>query len=544
MGQAARLFQPTGHRMGKRDVLFIGLLAGGALALAAGLMPPRQAAPLAAYDARAYDAPGFAEALRRVDAAFASGTVALPASDLAVARRLSLALMGTIPSLQEIRQLERLPSPLRLRWWTDRLLDDPRCHEYLAERLARAYVGIEDGPFLLFRRRRLAAWLAERIAKNRPYDQTARELLSARGVWTNEPATNFVTVTSRPAMGNQPDPVRLGGRSMRAFLGLRLDCVECHNKPDHLPGRPWLKSDFHHLAAFFGQTRLGFVGIHDAPKGEYQAALKRGADPQAIEPRVPFAPELLPAEGTRRQRLAAWMTDRRNPYFSRAAANRVWAMLAGRPLASPVDNLEAVPLDEQHPALGILADDFAANGFDLRRLVRLIASSQAFRRDSAGEGDESAWAVFPLTRLRPEQVAGGVIQASSPTTIDHDSHILVRLVRYGNLNDFLQRYGDTGEDEFEERGGTIPQRLLLMNGQVVADRIKQDLFTATSRIDATLRDDARAVEAAYLAVLTRRPSDEERDAFVAAFKEPGDRAAKLVDLFWALINSTEFSWNH
>jgi hypothetical protein len=215
-----------------------------------------------------------------------------------------------------------------------------------------------------------------------------------------------------------------------------------------------------------------------------------------------------------------------------------------------VDNLEAEPPDKQHPALGFLADDFTANGFDLRRLIRLIAASRAFRLDSADqrhdatEEDKADWAVFPLTRLRPEQVAGGIIQASSASTINHDSHVLVRLVRYANLNDFLLRYGDTGEDEFEERGGTIPQGLLRMNGQLVQERIKKDLFTATSRIAATLPDDARAVEVAFLTVLTRRPTDRERDAFVAALRQPGDRASHMTDIFWVLINSTGASWNH
>ncbi|MBY0229956.1 MAG: DUF1549 and DUF1553 domain-containing protein [Gemmataceae bacterium] len=530
--------------MGKRDLLFIGLLVGGAGALAYGLMPPRQTRPGTSHDASAYADPGFTSALARLDASFARRwtTAAPPAPDLQAARRLSLALVGTIPSLEEIRQLETLPDAERLPWWIDRLLKDPRSHEYLAERFARAFVGTEDGPFLLFRRRRLSFWLGEQLARNRSYDEMARELIASRGLWTNEPATNFVSVTARPAMQNQPDPVRLAGRTARAFLGIRLDCVECHDKPDHLPGRPWLKRDFHRLAAFFGQTRLGFVGIHDSEKHEYDFALKRGNEPAAIAPEAPCSPELLPAAGSRRQRLAAWITDAGNPYFARAAVNRLWAMMLGKPLVAPVDNLEAVPESEQHPALSMLADDFRANGHDLRRLIRLIASSRAFRIDSVGDADD--WSVFPLTRLRPEQVAGSVIQASSVATIDQDSHVLVRLIRYANLNDFLQRYGDTGEEEFEERGGTIPQRLLLMNGQLVKERVRKDLFSAVSRIEATLKDDARAVETAYLTVLTRRPDEEERAAFVAHLQGPGDRADKMVDLFWALINTTEFSWNH
>src|SRR5262249_37068708 len=148
---------------------------------------------------------------------------------------------------------------------------------------------------------------------------------------------------------------------------------------------------------------------------------------------------------------------------------------------------------------------------DLRRLIRVIASSEVFRLDSAadyaiGDADRNAWTVFPMTRLRPEQVAGAVLQSSSVATINAQSHILIRLARYGQENEFVTRYGDNGEDEFDGRGGTIPQRLLTMNGKLVHERTKDDPFTATGRIAWLAPDDPRAIEVAYLAVLTRRPT--------------------------------------
>ncbi len=536
-----------GPAMWKRDLLFLGLVLGGAIALGAGLMPPREPRPKDGHDAAAYSDTDFLASVAKADNAFQAHwdatrtTPAEAAPDLAVARRLALGLMGSIPSLEEIRQLESLPEDQRLAWWLDHVLNDPRCHEYLAERFTRAYVGIEDGPFVFFRRRRFAIWLGEQLRKNRPYDDLAREVISAKGLWTNEPATNYTTVTVRPASANQPDPVRLAGRTMRAFLGIRLDCAECH---DH-PFAPWKQAAFHHIAAYFGRTHLGFTGIHETPNGEYSADLKRKGEKKDIAPEVPYSPELLGKGGTRREQLAAWVTDRRNPNFARALVSRVWALMVGRPLVSPVDSLEST--SSPHPALEALAADFREHNHDLRRLIRVIAWTKAFRLDSVTDGDaaEAAWAAFPLTRLRPEQVAGSVIQASSVGTIDLGSNIFVRLARFGNLNDFLRRYGDTGEDEFEGRGGTIPQRLLLMNGELVRERIKADGLTSAQRITDTLPDDARALEAAYLTVLTRRPSDEERDEFVKILQKPGlTRHQRMSDVFWALINSTEFSWNH
>jgi hypothetical protein len=220
----------------------------------------------------------------------------------------------------------------------------------------------------------------------------------------------------------------------------------------------------------------------------------------------------------------------------------------GRPLVTPVDNLE--PDGPIPPALQILADDFVAHHFDLRRLIRVIASTRVFRMDSAadhdvGDADERAWAIFPLSRLRPEQVAGSVLQSASVATLNADTHITVRLIRQGQQNQFVQRYGDTGEDEFDNRGGTIPQRLLLMNGELVRDRVKNDPATAAGRIAWMAPDDPKAVEVAYLAVLSRRPTAEEAAHFEASLKDKNlNRGQHLEDLYWALINSTEFSWNH
>jgi len=532
-----------------RDALFLGLVLGGAVTLGANLVPPREPEALAGYAPAAYADPEFRSAVAAVDASFRARwgeekvTPAGPADDLLVARRLALGLMGTIPSLEEIRRLEALPPADRLPWWLDHVLGDRRFADYFGERLARAYVGTEDGPFILYRRRRFVTWLADQVAAARPYDALVRDLIAGEGLWTDNPATNFVSVTAQADKQNRPDPVRLAGRVTRAFLGLRLDCAQCH---DH-PFARWTRDDFDGLAAFFGQTRIGFTGVGDGP-GEYEVEERRTKEKRVVAPKVSVAPDLVPADGPRRRQLAAWVTHPQNPYFARAAVNRVWAILAGRPLVEPVDNLE--PDGPVPPALQTLADDFAGHGYDLRRLIRLIACSEAFRRDSAaghevGEREEKVWAVFPLTRLRPEQVAGGVIQATQVGTAAADSHILLRLVRFGEQNEFVKRYGDGGEDEFDGRGGTIPQRLLLMNGKVVRERTGENPFNGPTRIAWLAPDDPKAVEAAYLAALTRRPTPEEAAHFGRALADKDlKRAQRLEDLFWALINSTEFSWNH
>jgi hypothetical protein len=534
-----------------RNLLFLGLLLGGAVTLGVNLFPAPAPQRVSHFDPGEDTQPDFRAVVEQVDAAVRKPWPALQvepaplASDLTVARRLSLALTGTIPSVQEIRQFEAQPDDQRLAWWLAGIFQDQRYADYLAERLARVCVGTENGPFIVYRRRRLVLWLSEQLQKNRPYDQLVREIIASEGLWTNRPATNFVTVTIEPDNKKGPNPERLAGRVSRAFLGVRLDCAQCHNHPFE----KWTQHDFQGLCAFFAQTRQGFTGIYDAPDGEYEAENRKTRIKEQVAPAVPFLPELLPATGTRRERLAHWVTDRRNLYFSRATANRAWALLFGRPLVEPVDNI--VSTGEVPPALQLLADDFSAHGFDLRRLFRAIASTEAFRRDSAAEQEitdvhEQVWAAFPLSRLRPEQVAGALLQAAALETVNQDSHIVTKLIRYANERDFVQRYGDNGDDEFDGRGGTIPQRLLLMNGQLEHERTKDDPFNASGRIAMLAPDDRTAVETAYLAVLTRRPTAEEASHFVMRLGDMhGSRRGQgMEDLYWTLLNSTEFSWNH
>jgi hypothetical protein len=481
--------------------------------------------------------------------------VAEPATEMLVIRRLSLGLAGTLPSLEEIRALEKMPKDQRVDWWLDRLFSDRRYADYVAERFARVYVGTENGPFLMFRRRRFTHWLSDRLHQNESYATIVRDLISGRGTWTSNPAVNFITVTFDQEK-DRLDPIRLAGRTARAFLGVRIDCVQCHD--DFLgtvelgePGarRDGVQQDFHQLAAFYSGTRVSAAGVRDATD-PYKVQLLGDEDETRLLPAVPFHRDLLPAKGPRRQRLATWVTDPKNRPFARVTVNRVWALMFGRPLVEPIDS---IPLhDELPPGMELLATDFVENGFDLQRLIRVIAATRVFGLDSRAGFEilsrhEAGWAVFPLTRLRPEQVAGAVTQACSISTLDADAHVISQMMKFFQTNEFVQRYGDLGEDEFDDRGITIPQRLLLMNGNLVHKRTGDNLlFNASSQIGAFAGNDRNAIKAAYLACFTRPPTATESALFKGHLHETqgGRRKQVLADLFWVLLNSTEFSWNH
>ena len=576
------------------------------------------------------------------------------ADELLVLRRLSLALHGTIPSLEEIRAFEADKQPDRLQRWTDRMMDDTRFSDYFAERLARGFVGVEDGAFIIFRRDRFVEWLAEQLNDNAPYDQIVREMISGTGLWTGTPSTNFVTA----AMANDElDKNKLAGRSVRVFLGQRIDCAQCH---DH-PFDDWTQADFAGLAAHFGNVELSALGVEDrssrlfrlegkwqkqldacvvteelrrqfnevvaknqqirkndkievaengkswaivserkAPqrkdneegdeedeqvesefKGrprfvirkedgnfnvyEYKREFKaefRFDDPDTGEPRVkskvhgptvPFHPEWVPKEGNRRERLAGWITHPKNQRFERAIANRVWGFMFGRPYIYPVDDLPT-PADGATDLLDILGRDFREHGYDLRRLIRVVAASKPFRLASAHDSEDAAeverlnqqWGVFPLLRLRPEQLIGSMFQASSIKTIDQNSHLLFRTIKYFNTGDFVREYGDLGESELDDRAGTIPQALLRMNGDLPNDMAKASPMSAPGRIAGMSSTPEHCLESCYLVCLSRRPVQDETNYFLPHLRgKNGDSFSTTVgDIFWTLFNSPEFSWNH
>jgi hypothetical protein len=552
------------------------------------------------------------------------------ADELTVLRRLSLALYGTLPSLEEIRRFETDTAPHRLERWTAAMLEDNRFINFFAERLARAFVGVEGGQFIIFRRDRFSEWLRQQLREQRPYDAMVADMIAGDGVWTGKGEVNFITAAYA---NDEFDRNKLTARTVRAFLGQRIDCAQCH---DH-PFDTWKQSEFEGLTAHFGQVDLTLVGVHDShghlfdlpadfvdrlesgtldqplrrvfrqhdaklrpvvkiealaqgqlwlihdapqdrpdelqPKylvrrtpdglqvsgagGEYIVEDRESLESRIVDPAVPFHPEWAGTDGSRRERLARWLTHPENRRFERAIANRVWGLMFGRPYLTdrPVDDLPSPEREESAEStrvLDLLGEDFRAHNCDLRRLIQVIAATRAFRLESRADVDESQipsmeeyWAIFPLVRLRPEQVIGSMLQASSVKTIDQNSHIFVRFLRLVREGDFVREFGDPGENELEDRAGTIPQALLRMNGELARELSSENPFTAPARIARFSSTPEMVVENCFLACLTRRPTSAERDHFVQQLSGNGERSEGVIeDLFWTLYNSPEFSWNH
>jgi len=546
-----------------KDLFFLSLVLGGIAALTFALLRVEKIAAPRSLKNNELALAGVVGVAEAIDSAFAEDWAsrhlvhADQVDNLLVARRISLGIAGTIPSLAEIREFESQPEADQVSWWVARLLEDRRTSNYLAERFTRALVGVEDGPFLIFRRRRFVSWLSNQLYLNRPYDELVSEILTEEGLWTDTPAVNFYTRTIiQEEESNKPDPVLLAGRTSRAFLGMRIDCLQCHDdfldsvelgEPNDL--RSGTQLDFHSLAAFFSDVESSLLGIRDVEEHQpYQYQLLDENKVSVVVPSVPFLEELDGKEGNQRRRLANWVTHKDNRPFARAAVNRIWAIMFGRGLVNPIDE---IPLGGPFPkVLEILTDDFISHGFDLHRLIRVIGATNALRLNSAvgfaiTQSHEDSVAVFPTIRLRPEQVAGAIGQSTSLTTINSSSHIMTRLMKFGQQIEFVSRFGDPGEDEFRDRGETVTQRLLMLNGEMVGERL-ENILNAPSHLASLSPDVDTAVDVIYLTTLTRHPNAEELDKAVNGLNETAldQRGEEVIDLYWSLMNSAEFRWNH
>lgn len=495
-----------------------------------------------------------AEIVAEVDRSFAKrwkeeGLIpAEPAEENQVLRRLTLALHGRIPSLEEIRAFGSDRQPDRLRRWTVSLMDDERFARYFGSRMAKTLLGNKREDFPRFQPDRFADWMGRQIAERRPYDEVARAIISAKGLGTQDHAGHFIF--GEVGQG-ELYAQRLAGRTVRAFLGQRIDCAQCHNHPfDH-----WTQKDFEGLAGYFGQIRVKTLGIEDPRYRRLEIEDHRTLETRKVEPEVPFGKERLPSKGTFRERLAEWVTHSENRRFRRATVNRVWGLMLGRPYYSPVDEIpDPYPLEEpdETALLELLGEDLKAHQYDLRRLILIISHSRVFRMASVhpqmeemAEDLEELWGVFPLTRLRPEQMYRSLEQVSSIQSVRAGGSPIPEIQRWMQERRFVQDVGAL-EDDLDEQVETVPDTLIRMNGNVTRRFTRTNFANASGRIAAIAREDENCLDTCYQVCLCRSPSAEEKQHFLAQLSKAKGHAREMVieDLFWTLVNSPEFSWNH
>ena len=489
---------------------------------------------------------------------------ARPADDAEFLRRVSLDLNGRIPTGGEARAFLDDPRADKRGRLVDRLLDGPAYITHLTDVELRLLIPeVETDPAVQQLAPALEAWLREQITANAGGDRIARAILTAPATQGRPGPLPSGMAASTP--GPSPLPYflakdvrseNLAASSARLFLGLRLECAQCH---DH-PFATWTRDQFWGYAAFFaglerGEVDDGTVGSirEQADRRELsipgtdrvvQAALLDGGPPR-------FRPSESP-----RVALADWMTSPENPYFARAAANRIWARLFGVGLVDPVDDMGDDNPPSHPKLLEALARSFAEHGFDRKFLTRAIVLSRPYQLTSDGSGTgsgpspgEEDAALFARMRVRgltAEQLYDSLVQAIG---LPHEELGPGRFSAGVDSprGEFLEKFARLDEGAAESET-TILQALALMNGRLVTGATALDRgATLVAVAEAPFLDPVGRVEALFLATLSRRPRPEESARLVAYLSRggaTGDRREALSDVFWALLNSPEFLLNH
>jgi hypothetical protein len=469
-----------------------------------------------------------------------------PASDNEFLRRAYLDLVGVIPRASEVREFmadDRLDKHTRL---IDELLASPRHATHMATTWRNRILPLGVDPTHDREALGLQKWLRTRFAKNLRYDNIVGGLLLTSGGDELGPALYF--------QANDLAPEKIASSAAELFLGVHLECAQCH---DH-PYADWSQRDFWGLAAFFARVQApdnrGMQQYNyrlvDADRGEVQIPESN----EIVPPKFPGGePAAENAWQTRRAQLTTWMASRDNRFFARAAVNWAWSHLFGQGLVASLDDIDEEDESIQSQLLDELADYFVDSGFDLRELWRALANTRAYQLSSRHEQIESIpaelFAGMPPKPLTPEQMYDSflVLSPRDPSATGQGGSVApsVGLDEDPMRMEFVRRMRPPPGSATEYRAGTL-QALMLMNGPTMAGVTAPDLSNLLGALGAPFMDDRARVEAMFLATLSRPPdADEERACveMLTACETASDRNQTLSDMLWALLNSTEFAFN-
>ncbi|MDG2124794.1 MAG: DUF1549 and DUF1553 domain-containing protein [Verrucomicrobiales bacterium] len=472
-----------------------------------------------------------------------------PCTDSEFIRRASLDLTGTLPSPEQATTFLADTSPDKRTKLVDTLLAHPAWADYWALKWIDLLRPNPDraGVKSIYV---LDDWVRASFRHNKPYDQFAREIVTASGnTHRDGPAVVF---------RDRRTPDDLTTSFSQIFMGTRLECARCHQHPNE----QWSQADFYHLAAFFGQTKRKGTGISPPISGSaeffYHApggSVSHPVTGVALAPKPPgeSAPEI---DGTDpRHALATWLTNPANPFFARAAVNRVWAAMMGTGFVTPVDDFRTSNPPSNVPLLDALAHDFASHGYDLKHLMRRIANSHTYQLSSTPNTsnltDTRHFSRAYRRRLPAEAMADAVATATGVPDSFEGMPAGARAIEAWNFklsSNMLDAFGrpDAAEDCPCERdlGTSLVQALNLMNSKLLDGKLTHASGRAT-RLASSGTPPADIVDQLYLATLTRLPNPDEKSLALAQYSLPDATAQTATeDVLWSLINSAEFVFNH
>jgi hypothetical protein len=387
----------------------------------------------------------------------------------------------------------------------------------------------------------LERWLRRQFRNNTGFDLFARQLLAAPfeeisgGTDAATPLGFYMARNGRPE--------ELATATARLFLGVRLECTQCH---DH-PSGTWQRQQFWQLAAFFAGIRYR--------NGDLSTPLREVNDWDLAIPRTDqvvtatFLDDSKPARRSgrlARAALADWITNPTNPYFARAAVNRLWAELFGLGLVEPVDDFRDDNPPSHPELLDELARQFVLHGHDVQYILRALTRTQVYQLSSVGPSpaDARLFSRMAVKGMTPEQLYDSLVLATgySPPAKSTRENAQADVER----GKFLALFG-ARENRTDVRT-SIPQALARMNGAFITQATSPASGrTLRAVIDGPFRDNAARIEILFLATLSRKPQADEARRMARYVEDESRRrnpGAALSDVFWALLNSSEFWLNH
>ena len=528
---------------------------GGKVAVARALVPLGDGSPPAEMPAPAnlVDTHVFAR-LR---------ALGIPASDACddgeFLRRAMLDICGVLPKPAEVVAFAADPDADKRPKLVDRLVDRPEYADLFAMKWSailrnkrlnnniinqQANAAFDPATFALH------GWIRQAIAQNKPYNEFVGEILSAQG----DAATNPPVVLFRPSVRQTGDEIV--DDTAQLFLGLRIQCARCH----HHPFERWSQDDYYGFAAFFARVGLKPSGDPQTPRVFVKSSgmalnqtTGKGYKPKTLD--GPVLDKLGRLDDPRRA-LADWMGRPDNPFFAKALVNRYWKHFFGRGLVEPEDDMRVSNPPTDPALMDALADDFIRSGYDLKRLVKLLASSRAYDRSSLPRGpnarDRQSYARYYPRRL-PAEVLLDALNEVIGTTEKFAS--LPKNFRAAQLPDegfnsyFLDVFGRPKRESVCEceriSEANLSQRLHLLNSAEIEAKLG-DGSNRITRWLADARPEAEKLDELYRACFARVPTDDERDVCLSHLKQKADdgKARQGVeDLVWSLVNSKDFMFN-
>jgi hypothetical protein len=475
-------------------------------------------------------------------------TPAPTADDAVFFRRVSLDLTGMIPTSKDVTAFLADTSPNKREKAVDSMLASPSYADHMTNVWDRILLGREVKPGVVDRFA-FRAWLHEQFEKNVRYDKWVFDLVTSTGQNSvggrlfqrtdptvedvNDPKVNGA-VNWVLHFDNLPD---IAGTTSRTFLGVQIQCAQCH---DHKTEK-WKQTDFRDFAAIFNRTKPQLLDNPKAAMGTRKIAVVdvdhpvRGGKmaPPDIALYLQAPPHAL--DGTdfsnapnRRVAFAKWLIDPKNPWFAREIVNRTWAQFVGRGFFEPIDDYRESNPPILPELLDKLSADFAASGYDLKHLMKLMALTEAYQRADAtsqpGDMDEKLWGHFQLQRLGPDELLDSVARATNlDAVLDKAAGENIGKLRFAMRRQFSFLFDvDEMSDNHDEFDGTISQALLMMNGNLInrgASALPQLAIGEILKADPT--DDARVSELT-LRTLSRPASADELKKWVAFVQAPRD----------------------